>query len=74
MFKWFDDIYPYYVIPFQIIIPIIVWITAEIKTRTSGKKMCRKTKPEVPTHPVLQNQIIHKSIINFFAAKAQKPC
>ncbi len=34
MFEWLD-IYPYYVIPFQIILPLIIWITAEVKTRSS---------------------------------------
>lgn len=38
LFEWATKIYPYYAIPFQIIIPVIVWITAEIKIRTSGKK------------------------------------
>ncbi len=37
LIEWATKIYPYYSIPFQIIIPIIVWIVAEIKTRTSGK-------------------------------------
>lgn len=37
LFEWTEKIYAYYAIPFQIIIPIIVWITAEIKTRASGK-------------------------------------
>lgn len=33
MFYWAKSIYHYYTIPFQIIFPIIIWITAEIKTR-----------------------------------------
>ncbi len=37
LLEWTAKIYSYYAIPFQIIIPLIVWITAEIKTRTSKK-------------------------------------
>lgn len=48
LFEWTANIYPYYVIPFQIIIPLIVWITAEIKTRTSGKKNTTEAKSEAP--------------------------
>lgn len=33
MFEWLD-IYPYYAIPFQIILPLIVWIAAEVKTKS----------------------------------------
>lgn len=33
MIKWAQDIFPYYSIPFQIILPVAVWITAEIKLR-----------------------------------------
>lgn len=33
MFYWATEINPYYTIPFQVIIPIIIWITAEIKSR-----------------------------------------
>lgn len=42
--EWTEKIYPYYAIPFQIIIPMIVWITAEIKTRASKK--INKTEDE----------------------------
>lgn len=38
MFYWARSIYSYYAIPFQIIIPIIIWITAEIKTRAAKAK------------------------------------
>lgn len=34
-FHWILNIWTYYSIPFQIILPIIVWITAEIKKNTS---------------------------------------
>lgn len=37
MSEWADKIYPYYAIPFQVILPIIIWITAEIKSRLSNK-------------------------------------
>ncbi len=33
MFDWAKDIYKYYALPFQIILPLIIWITAEIKMR-----------------------------------------
>ncbi len=33
MFEWAAKFYVYYAIPFQIIIPVIIWITAEVKTR-----------------------------------------
>ena len=46
LIEWATDIYPYYAIPFQIIIPVIVWITAEIKTRTSGKNNINKAEDE----------------------------
>jgi len=42
MVEWANKIYPYYAIPFQIFIPVIVWITAEIKSKLSGKS--NKTK------------------------------
>lgn len=44
MFEWARKIYGYYAIPFQIIIPIIIWITAEIKTRTSNKNNTTKAE------------------------------
>lgn len=44
--EWSRDIYPYYTIPFQIIIPVIVWITAEIKTRISGKNNTNEAEDE----------------------------
>jgi spore germination protein KB len=37
MSDWAGKIYPYYAIPFQIVLPIIIWITAEIKSRLSNK-------------------------------------
>ncbi len=33
MFEWAANYYMYYAIPFQIILPVAIWITAEIKTR-----------------------------------------
>lgn len=33
MFEWVD-IYPYYAIPFQIILPLLIWIFAEIKNKS----------------------------------------
>lgn len=37
MVEWATDLYKYYAIPFQIILPIIILITAEIKTRMAKK-------------------------------------
>lgn len=34
MFYWATTIYKYYAFPFQVIIPLVIWITAEIKIRT----------------------------------------
>lgn len=34
----FSKIYPIYALPFQVIIPLIIWITAEIKMRINNKK------------------------------------
>jgi len=42
MLEWASKIYPYYAILHQIIIPVIVWIVAEIKTLISNKN--NKTK------------------------------
>lgn len=44
LIEWAVNIYPYYAIPFQIIIPVIVWIVAEIKTRTSSNNNTTKTE------------------------------
>jgi spore germination protein KB len=33
MFEWALDIYKYYAIPFQVILPLFIWIFAEIKSR-----------------------------------------
>jgi len=38
MTEWAISIYPYYAFPFQVILPVIIWITAEIKSR--AKKPC----------------------------------
>lgn len=46
MIEWTKKIYPYYAIPYQIIIPIIVWIIAEIKTRMSNKNNTTKVEDE----------------------------
>ncbi|MDD2476985.1 MAG: hypothetical protein PHI32_13890 [Dysgonamonadaceae bacterium] len=34
---WIRSIYKFYSIPFQIIIPLFVWVCAEIKSRKSSK-------------------------------------
>ena len=38
MFDWATKIYPYYAIPFQIILPIIIFIVAKIKIKVKSKK------------------------------------
>lgn len=38
MFDWATKIYKFYAFPFQVILPIIILITAEIKTRTMKNK------------------------------------
>lgn len=38
MFEWASKIYPYYAIPFQVILPIITWILAEIKSKKCKQK------------------------------------
>ncbi len=38
MFEWATDIYKYYAIPFQIILPIIILIAAKIKIKVTSKK------------------------------------
>lgn len=37
MFEWVE-IYKYYAVPFQILLPLIIWITAEIKCRIAGNQ------------------------------------
>lgn len=37
MFDWASKIYPYYAIPFQIILPVVILIAAEIKVRISNQ-------------------------------------
>ena len=33
MSYWAFKVYPYYALPFQVILPIIIWILAEIKVK-----------------------------------------
>jgi spore germination protein KB len=37
MFDWADNIYKFFAIPFEIIMPLIIWIAAEIKARARKK-------------------------------------
>ncbi|MDP4182917.1 MAG: endospore germination permease, partial [Bacillota bacterium] len=37
MQTWAFKVYPYYTIPMQVIIPAIIWVTAEIKVRVNAK-------------------------------------
>lgn len=38
MKPWAFKVYPYYALPFQVILPIIIWIIAEIKNKKSVKR------------------------------------
>lgn len=38
MFEWASKIYKYYSIPFEIILPLVIWIAAEIKVRSQKRK------------------------------------
>jgi len=33
IFEWVTNIWPYYVFPFQVILPVIIWIVAELRVR-----------------------------------------
>jgi spore germination protein KB len=37
MLEWANKIYKFYAFPFQVILPIIVWIAAEIKVKKTQK-------------------------------------
>jgi len=37
MYNWFN-IYPFYALPFQVILPIIIWIVAEVKIKSERNK------------------------------------
>ena len=41
MFDWAAKVYPFYAIPFQILIPVIIWIVSEIKSRRVKNKSLR---------------------------------
>lgn len=45
MFEWAFDVYPYYAIPFQVILPLIIFIAAELKARLQ-KKSSEQSKEE----------------------------
>jgi spore germination protein KB len=36
---WADKVYPFYAFPFQVIIPIIIWIFSEVKKKKVSKKI-----------------------------------
>ncbi|ABZ83623.1 spore germination protein kb, putative [Heliomicrobium modesticaldum Ice1] len=46
MARWADAIYPYYAFPFQVLLPLLIWIVAEIKARAEGKKGAPAKKDE----------------------------
>jgi spore germination protein KB len=37
MFDWAFEVWPYYALPFQVILPILIWIFIEIKQRAKNK-------------------------------------
>ena len=39
MQKWAFEVYPYYAFPFQVILPVIIWITAEIRIKSGRDKL-----------------------------------
>lgn len=44
MFEWAFKVWPYYAFPFQVILPVLIWIFIEIKQRATNKRQ----KTEVP--------------------------
>ncbi|OJU14381.1 MAG: hypothetical protein BGN88_11755 [Clostridiales bacterium 43-6] len=44
MFFWAAYVYPYYAMPFQLLIPLVIWITSEIKTKIEKNKMGKTEK------------------------------
>lgn len=38
MFQWAFEVWPYYAFPFQVILPVLIWIFLEIKQRTMNKQ------------------------------------
>lgn len=44
MVNWALKVYSYYAVPFQILIPLLVWVAAEIKNRGKGKHGRRADK------------------------------
>jgi len=50
MFEWANKIYRYYVVLFQVILPVIILIVAEIKTRIQKSK--NKTIAQEGTIPL----------------------
>jgi spore germination protein KB len=38
MFDWAFKVWPYYALPFQVIIPLLIWIFIELKQRSKNKK------------------------------------
>jgi spore germination protein KB len=37
MFEWAFKVWPYYALPFEVILPIIIWIFIEIKERMKSR-------------------------------------
>ncbi|HYE11095.1 MAG TPA: GerAB/ArcD/ProY family transporter, partial [Patescibacteria group bacterium] len=47
MFEWADDIWPYYAFPFQVLLPLIILIAVEIKSRMQKKNEQTKSEAQV---------------------------
>ncbi|HYE83936.1 MAG TPA: endospore germination permease [Clostridia bacterium] len=47
MFEWAEEIYPYYALPFQVILPLIILIAIEIKSRLQKKEVKTEDKAQV---------------------------
>ena len=43
---WATRVYPYYAFPVQVILPVIIWIVAEIKAKKTNKQTIRSSKRE----------------------------
>jgi spore germination protein KB len=44
IFEWTSKVYPYYALPFQVILPMIIWVLAEIKAKKMKRQKSGQTK------------------------------
>jgi spore germination protein KB len=47
MQEWAFKVYRYYAFPFQVILPVMIWIFAEIKARKQKKRVNQKELTKV---------------------------